>query len=77
MELKYSVKTLRKAGLEAKWTKTARGAPIMIARNPSSQLLHQRSKWWFVNNSVWKRMQEVGVKDGFDGATLLGDIFSI
>lgn len=75
--MKYSVKTLRDAGLEAKWGKTSRGAPIMFARNPKSQLLHQRTKWWMVDNVVWKAMEKDGVQEGFDCSTLLGDIFSV
>ena len=44
--MNYSVKPMREAGLEAKWTKT-------------------------------RKMQEVGIVEAFERATLLGDIFSI
>lgn len=73
----YQVKTLRDAGLEAKWSKTPTGAPIIVARNPNSKLAHQREKWWFITARAWKVMSEVGIIEGFDRETLLGDVFSI
>jgi len=75
--MNYNVKTLRSAGLEAKWTKTRRGAPIMVARDPNSDQQHQRSRWWYVDRMMWELMQKLGVREGFDSATLLGDLFSI
>ena len=75
--MKYSVKPLREAGLEARWSKTRRGQPVIIARNPSSDLKHQREKWWYVDVKMWELFQKEGILKGFDLSTLLGDIFAI
>jgi len=75
--LKYTVGTLRIAGLDARWGKTRRGAPILCARNPNSKAAHQRNKWWAVDKVMWGLMQKHGVVDGFDGATILGEYFFI
>ena len=69
--MKYSVKEIRAAGLEARWTKTSGGAPIIAAR-------HSEHKCWYViERGMWKRAQEVGIKEAFDEHTLLGQYFSI
>ncbi len=75
--MKYSVKTLREAGLEAKWGKNSKGAPIIFARNPMATLAHQRNSWWAVNASMWKDMSSSGIIKAFDKYTILGEIFSI
>jgi hypothetical protein len=75
--MKYSVKTLREAGLEAKWTKTRNGAPIIVARDPQAKASHQRTTWWAVTAVVWSMMIRDGIKQGFDSCTLLGDLFSV
>jgi hypothetical protein len=75
--IKYSIKTFRAAGLEAKWTHNQSGAPIIVARNPSAKSKHQRETWWMVTKQTWDLMAKVGVAEGFDRATLLGDVFSI
>jgi hypothetical protein len=75
--MKYSVKTLRSAGLEARWTHNRNGAPIIVARNLRAPLTHQRSTWWHVTAGMWTSMQKDGVVEAFDNHTLLGDIFSI
>ena len=75
--MKYSVKPLREAGLEAKWSKTPTGSPIIIARNPTAELKHQKEKWWYVDVRMWEVMLKEGIKPGFNLATLIGDIFSI
>lgn len=77
MPLKYSVTTLRAAGLEAKWGKTRAGAPMIAARDPNGKLEHQRATWWLVDGKMWKSMEKDGVKKGFDSCTLLGDVFYI
>lgn len=75
--MEYTVATLREAGLEAKWHRTRKGAPIIVARGPRAYTSHQREGWWAVDKSMWKRMGEVGIMQGFEESTLLGDIFSI
>lgn len=75
--LRYSVGTLRDAGLEARWTRNRNGAPIMSARDPNAKLKHQQAKWWFVDKSMWDDMNSVGIREAFDRHTLLGDVFSI
>lgn len=74
---RYSVKTFREAGLEAKWTKTRSGAPVIAVRNPKARLKHQRESWWIVDRPMWKTMERTNIQEGFDSHTILGDIFSI
>ena len=76
-KIKYSVKTLRAAGLEAKWSKLRSGAPIIICRNPSAKLEHQRKTWWHIDAKLWAQMGKLGIVEAFDNITLLGDIFSL
>ena len=68
--MKYRVSTFRDAGLESKWFKNRRGAPMIAARKTGG-------KWYVVDASMFKRMQEVGVLEAFDERTMLGDYFSI
>lgn len=75
--LRYSVKALRDAGLECRWTRNGKGAPIIIARWPEAKTEHQRGVWWYVSRQMWESMQSVGIIEGFDRATLLGDVFSV
>lgn len=75
--MKYQVQTLRNAGLEARWSRTRQGAPIIVARNPAARRKHQREVWWAVDNSMWKTMQRTGVLNAFDSHTLLGNYFSV
>lgn len=74
---RYTVGTFRAAGLQAKWTKNHRGAPIIIVRNPNAESRHQRECWWMCDRSMWETMQRVGILEGFDSHTLLGDVFSV
>ncbi len=75
--MKYNVTTFRSAGLEAKWSRNSKGAPIIVVRNPASQREHQRTSWWFVDRSMWETAAKVGVVEAFDRHTLLGDVFAI
>jgi len=75
--LLYRVSTFRQAGLEAKWSKTRQGEPYIAVRNPESKEAHQRERWWVCNQNMFDLMQKYGVAEGFDSATLLGDIFSL
>lgn len=77
MNNKYSVHTLRAAGLEARWTRNRNGAPIIVARDPNATLAHQRKTWWAVGQKMWDDMMKEGVREGFSNHTLLGDVFSI
>ncbi len=76
-ELRYTVGTLRDAGLEARWSRTSNGGPIIVARNPDADNVHQRETWWAVTGSMWKQMDENGIVEGFSNATVFADIFSI
>jgi hypothetical protein len=68
----YNVKTIRVTGLDARWTRTRKGAPIIAARDSS------RSATWFVIDAdMWKRAAAVGIRQAFREYTLLGDMFSI
>ncbi len=75
--MENKVATYRNAGLEAKWGTSPTGAPCIYLRDPQSSLKHQRESWWRVDKAMFDRMKEVGVKEGFHQATILGDIFSI
>lgn len=72
-----SVKTFRAAGLEAKWSKTRAGRPVMVCRYPLAKYRHQRETWWVVDSAMVRQMERQGIVEGFDSCTLLGDMFSI
>jgi hypothetical protein len=67
--IKYSVKTIRAAGLQARWTRTRLGAPIISANAGKG--------WYVVGRDMWNAMKAEGVRPAFERFTLLGDIFSI
>lgn len=66
----YNVATIRAAGLEAKWSKNSKGAPIIVARN-------KPGTWYFVDRKMWEAAQKEGIAEAFGRFTLLGDFFSI
>jgi hypothetical protein len=70
-QLKYGVGPMREAGLEAKWTKTSAGAPIIVARKPGTET------FFAVGNDMFEAMKSEGVLPAFERFTLLGDIFSV
>lgn len=76
-QLKYRVGTLRAAGLEAKWGRNGQGAPMLFARDPSASKKHQRAQWWAVDRVMWEMAKKHGIKEAFDGCTILGDFFSV
>ena len=75
--LQYNVKSIRATGLEARWTKTSKGQPCIVVRDPEGRSKHQRETWWTISASMWKAMQEEGARPAFDRCTLLGDLFSL
>ena len=75
--LEYKVSTFRECGLDAKWSKTRSGKPIIVVRDPESELPHQRNQWWWLDSAMYKAMQNEGVKQGFNSSTIIADIFSI
>lgn len=75
--MRYQVEVLRNGGLAARWGKLPNGQPAIFVCWPQSLLEHQRNRWWLVTASMWTRMQNVGVLEGFKNDTLLGDVFSI
>jgi hypothetical protein len=84
MNMEYRVKTFRDAGLEARWTTTYEGRPLIVLRNPNSDAAHQRETWYACDNKMWKSMlkyQKEGAEDfirkGYDGYTILAPFFSI
>lgn len=76
-DMKNNVATYRSAGLEARWSRNPAGGPRMLVRNPASPRKHQRETWWQVTRAMFETMKEVGVVEGFDRHTLLGDIFAV
>jgi len=77
IEIEYRVGPLRAAGLEARWGRTSAGQPCLLARNPNAKSRHQRETWWVVDTSMLELMKRQGIVEGFHGATLLGDLFSV
>lgn len=75
--MKNNVSTYRQAGLEAMWGKRSSGSPVMLVRDPNADLSHQRNSWWAVTAAMFEDMKKVGVKEGFNRHTLIGDVFSI
>jgi hypothetical protein len=72
-----SVKTFRDAGLEAKWSRMRNGRPCMVVRDPHGTAKHQRETWWPVDRTMWRAMEREGIREGFDSATLMADLFSM
>lgn len=70
--LDYALRTFRAAGLEAK-----RQGKYILVRNPSAKLEHQRTRWWKVDKGMFSLMRQVGILEGFESATLVGDILSV
>jgi hypothetical protein len=75
--LRYTVGTLRTAGLRARWTRTRTGAPILAAQDPTSPHRHLRESWWVIDARMWQSMQTMGIREGFVSHTLLGNFFSV
>lgn len=75
--MKYRVGTFREAGLEARWTKTFEGKPFILVRDPNASFAHQRDMWWCCDPAMVKLMEREGVREGFNCATILGDLFSL
>lgn len=67
----YTVGEIRAAGLQARWTRTSAGAPIIVAKHD----LH--GCWYVVDRVMWDRAKAVGIKQAFDESTLLGNFFSV
>ena len=77
IEVPVQVSTFRNAGLEAKWSKLRNGCPIIVLRDPNSEHVHMRTTWWFLTRQMHNTMKEVGIREGFERHTLLGDMFSV
>lgn len=75
--LRYTIGTFREAGLEAIWTKTKNGGPIITVRMPKSNLKHQRENWYDVHQKMWNDMKEMGIIAAYESHTLIADVFSI
>lgn len=71
--MKYQVGYVREQGIEAKWTKNSRNAPIILGRKSNIG----GGKWYYINGAMWKRAEKVGLSQAFDEHCCLGDIFSI
>lgn len=71
--MKYTVRTIREAGLEARWTRTRKGKPIIVARVPGNET----GTWYAVSDKVWKRAKLAGIYQAFEECTVLGRYFSI
>ncbi len=69
--MKLSVKTIREQGLEARWTKTRTGAPVVVIRKPDT------NTWYAITSHMWKKAETVGIVKAFDESLLTADFFSI
>jgi len=68
----YKVDTFRICGLDARWSRTSKGAPIIAAK------LHGSRTWCVVDNRMWNEIQRSGkVLETFKDFTTLVDFFSI
>ena len=68
--MNYNIKTIRNAGLEAKWTRTRNGAPIIAGRL-------DKGSWYVIDNSMWESAKKIGILEAFKNHTALGKFFSI
>lgn len=75
--LRYTVSTLRAAGLEARWGRNRAGAPLLFARDPDERRPSLREAWFPVTDGLWQSMQRKGVVEAFRDWTLLADVFSV
>lgn len=65
----YTLRTMRGAGLSARWGKVAKGnAAIIYVRDRKSPYPYQRI-WWPVTRAMWAVMQQEGVRPGFASFT--------
>jgi len=69
--MKYNVGTIRETGLQARWTKTRGGAPIIVAR------VDDGSPWYAIDKFMWEDAKSYGIREAFESHTVLGDIFGI
>ena len=72
-EMKYKVGYIRGQGVECRWTKNSQGGPIIVGRKEKIGA----GKWYYIDDSMWKRAKVVGISQAFDEHCALGDIFSI
>lgn len=75
-KLEYRLPTLRKAGLKAKWLPAKNGVKFIAACDPEGKQPHQRNKWWVIHQCAWNLMESLGIREGFETATMMGDTFS-
>jgi hypothetical protein len=71
--LRYTVGTVRAAGLDARWTKTNAGAPIIAARRADVG----GGMWYVLDREIWGSAQKVGLATAFEQHCALGKYFSI
>jgi len=57
--MKYQVTPIRAAGLLARWTKAASGAPYIEART------HDAGLWKPIDVDVWTRAKEIGLLEAY------------
>jgi hypothetical protein len=69
--MNYCVKEIRDAGLNARWSKTSSGRPIIVARKGD------RGSWYYVDGNMWTRAKCVGILQAFEEHTCLGEFFSV
>ena len=67
----YTVGAIRAAGLEARWSRTRAGAPILTARHAGE------TTWWIMSGRTYERAKIVGWAKAFNEATCLSRYFSV
>lgn len=69
--IKYSVQWIRSQGLQARWTKTRDGAPIIAARDGDN------GSWYVIDARMWRDAERMGLPKAFESHTTLGHFFSV
>jgi hypothetical protein len=68
--MRYIIQTFKDAGLQARWTRTRTGAPIISAKA-------EDGNWYVVDARCWEQAQKIGLKEAFENYNALGKYFSI
>lgn len=74
--MQYRVDEIRACGLECKWGRNSKGAPIIVAKTDTKDRSGNHV-WAAIDAGVWERAKAVGVKRAFDEATAFVEFFSV
>ena len=74
--MQYRVDEIRACGLECKWSRNSKGAPIIVAKTDTKDR-RGNFVWAAIDADVWERAKTLGVKRAFDEATAFVEFFSV